>query len=49
MIWSTYLRWAAVALFAVAVSYAVSAWAIPSARAFTMEKSEHRREHHEVR
>ena len=37
MIWSTHLRCAAVALFAVAVSYAVSAWAIPSARAFTME------------
>ena len=37
MIWSTHLRCAAVALFAMAVSYAVSAWAIPSARAFTME------------
>ena len=37
MIWSTHLRCAAAALFAMAVSYAVSAWAIPSARAFTME------------
>jgi hypothetical protein len=37
MIWSTHLRCAAVALFAIAVSWAVSAWAIPSARAFTME------------
>ena len=37
MIWSTHLHCAAVALFAMAVSYAVSAWAIPSARAFTME------------
>ena len=37
MIWSIHLRCAAVALFAIAVSYAVSAWAIPSARAFTME------------
>ena len=37
MIWSTHLRCAEVALFAMAVSYAVSAWAIPSARAFTME------------
>jgi hypothetical protein len=37
MIWSTHLRCVAVALFAMAVSYAVSAWAVPSARAFTME------------
>ena len=37
MIWSTHLRYAAVALFATAVSYAVSAWAVSSARAFTME------------
>ena len=37
MIWSTHLRCAAVALFAMAVSYAVSAWAVPSAQAFTME------------
>ena len=37
MIWSTQLHCAAGALFAIAVSYAVSAWAIPSARAFTME------------
>ena len=36
MIW-THLRYAAAALFAMAVSYAVCAWAIPSARAFTME------------
>ena len=48
MIWSTHLRCAAVALFAMAVSYAVSAWAIPSVRAFTDGKSEHRWEHHEV-
>jgi hypothetical protein len=33
----THLRYAAVALFATAVSYAVSAWAVSSARAFTME------------
>ena len=37
MIWSTHLHCAAVALFAMAISYAVSAWAVPSARAFTME------------
>jgi hypothetical protein len=37
MIWSTHLRCVAVALFAMAVSYAVSAWAVPSAQAFTME------------
>jgi len=37
MIWSTHLRWAAAALFAMAVSFAVGAWAVPSARAFTME------------
>ena len=37
MIWSTHLHCAAVALFATAVSYAVSAWALTSARAFTME------------
>jgi hypothetical protein len=37
MIWSTHLRCAAVTLFAMTVCYAVSAWAIPSARAFTME------------
>ena len=37
MIWSTHLRCAAVALFATAVSYVVSAWAVSSARAFTME------------
>jgi hypothetical protein len=35
MIWSTHLRSAAVALFAMAVAYAV--WAVPSAQAFTME------------
>ena len=35
MIWSTHLRCAAVALFAMAVYYAVSAWS--SAQAFTME------------
>ena len=37
MIWSTHLRCAAVALFATVVSCAVSAWAVSSARAFTME------------
>jgi hypothetical protein len=37
MIWSTRRRCAAIALFAMAVSYAVSAWAAPAARAFTME------------
>ena len=37
MIWSTRLRCAAVALFAMAVSFAVGAWAVPFARAFTME------------
>src|SRR5580700_5149099 len=37
MIWSTHLHCAAVALFAMAAPYAVSAWAVPSARAFTME------------
>ena len=37
MIWSTHLHCAAVALFAMAASYAVSAWAVPSAPAFTME------------
>ena len=42
MIWSTHLHCAAVALFAMAVSYAVCAWAVPSARAFSMENLEHR-------
>ena len=37
MIWSTHHRCAALALFVMAVSYAVTAWAVPSARAFTME------------
>jgi hypothetical protein len=37
MIWSTHLHCAAFALFATAVSYAVSVWAVPPARAFTME------------
>ena len=33
-------------LFPMAVAYAITAWAVPSARAFT--KSEYRREHHAV-
>jgi hypothetical protein len=37
MNWSTHLRCAAIAFFAMAVSYAVSAWAVPAAQAFTME------------
>jgi hypothetical protein len=37
MIWATYRRCAALALFVMAVAYAVTAWAVPCARAFTME------------
>ena len=37
MVRSMHLRCAAVALFTMAVAYAVSAWTISSARAFTME------------
>jgi hypothetical protein len=37
MIWATYRRCAALALFVMAVAYAVTACAVPCARAFTME------------
>jgi hypothetical protein len=37
MIWATYRRCAALALFVMAVAYAVTAWAVPCAPAFTME------------